>query len=395
MQKEQIISRINGKFAFSRIHALKKLKKEYPDEVNYECGNNVLLNCQSKYSYGPYYPAMTAYLLCRNSAAVCGLTDLLTTCGIKEFVNACKILSLTYITGYREPVTVPFLEKGFLTISVYGIPCNMYKKVDIGLRKDRENKYVYVKNAVRKINEQYKKHKIKLNFEQDIISKSLYYKGGTVANKQVFYALADKIVSVYGKGQPTLDFLINDVKLDLDAQMIEKIKDETNPYYLFDLAKALNDESIFGKRNLKRDVEVTASAHEIGALSVVEIKTKDKNEVYKVADRAKEIGADGVAFTAYAFSESDRDEICKHLVNDKLLAVSLEVFDEPRKTPDNMFGSLYSDNIFKLHAYAIVGHEMSVSISTQDGFNSSKMTEKVPSFEDRVNLFAEIGHKSV
>ena len=60
-----------------------------------------------------------------------------------------------------------------------------------------------------------------------------------------------------------------------------------------------------------------------------------------------------------------------------------------------MFGSLYSDNIFKLHAYAIVGHEMSVSISTQDGFNSSKMIEKVPSFEDRVNLFAEIGHKSV
>lgn len=395
MQKEQIISKINGKFAFSRIRALKKLKKEYPDELNYVCGNSVMLNCQSKYSYGPYYPAMTAYLASKNGAVVCGLTDLLTTCGIKEFVNACRILSLTYITGYREPVTVPFMEKGFLTLSIYGIPRDMYKKVDVGLRKDRESKYAYVKNAVRKLNEQYKKYHIKLNFEQDIIAKSMYGRGGTVANKHIFYALAEKITSIYGKGQPTLDFLTNTKKMNLDAQTIEKIKDETNPFYLFDLAKALNDESVLGKHNIKRDVEVISFAREIGALSVFEIKTKDKNEVYKVADRAKEIGADGVAFTAYAFSEIDRDEICKYLVNNKLLAVSLEVFDEPRKTPDNMFGSLYSDSVFKLHAYAIVGHEMSVSVSMTDGFSATKIIEKVPSFEDRVNLFAEIGHKSV
>lgn len=395
MQQEQLVTRLSSRFYFRRLASLKRLSKSLDVGSKRYYSNRILLNTQSKYSFGPYYPSMIAYRAYVNGLKSAGITDFLTVKGAKEMRKACAILGIFYITGYRLNTNSPITDGGEVIMSVYGVPKQRVKEVDSRLKVMRQDKYYTQKNIVKNVNKAYKKYGIKLDFETDVVDTSTYRKGGALTEKHVFYALSHKIVQKFGKGKLVVDFVEKDLGITLDQTSRSQIIEEDNPYYEFDLARIIKDIKYYQTTHLISDVEAVATAHEEESIICLECKSNLVEEVKRYADRAQEIGADGVAFVSSNFDDQILEELCTYITEKELLAIDLEVMDEPRKKFGKDIKSQKVIDLFKKNADVILGHEMAVSSLSGDGFNSDKIKSTWKNFAERVELFAGIAQKDL
>ncbi len=396
MQNEQMIEKLNGRFSFMRLHYLKKLQKNVGHVSALKgTGTGASLNWQSKYSFGPYTPSLIVYKAYRDGEISVGITDFLSLKGVKEFHRACEICGLYYLTGYRINARCPSTDNGYVVMSVYGVPKDRIKETESRLAPLRTGRYAYVKKMTQNVNKEFNKFGIKLNFDRDVIGSSSYFSGGSVADKHVFFALAKAICKQFGKGENTLKFVEDQLKIDLKEEEKSMISDDANPFYEYDLARVLKTDKYSAsiKSNVFTDEEAVIFAHSHNSIATYEVKSSKVAEVYKMADRAEKTGVDGIAFSASKFSAEEVEEICKYLVSKKLVAVDLEVIDEPRKKNSVEIASEYARNVLYTHAKALIGHEIAVSTQHGDGFNSAEMKSTWPSFEERIQLFANIAQK--
>ncbi|MBO7368722.1 MAG: hypothetical protein J6U25_00360, partial [Clostridia bacterium] len=89
MLKDSNLSAIeNGKFPFSRLKALRKLKSNLPESEKRSDAVNI--QTHTIYSFSPYTPSMAAYMAYKFDLRVAGILDNYTIAGAKEFIEACE-----------------------------------------------------------------------------------------------------------------------------------------------------------------------------------------------------------------------------------------------------------------------------------------------------------------
>lgn len=382
-----------------RLGAIAKIKKELPLKEK-EKEESVNLQIHTSYSFSPYTPSMAAYMAYRFSLTVAGILDDYTVAGANEFIKACKTLGITYSVGMN--LRCDFGRKK-CNVSLLGIAERYFDKVEKateGLRaKQKDNLF----SSIDAINRRIKKYGMEISFEKDV--KPLMKKSASKVflSKYAFYATALKIIEKFGKGEVVADLVLAE-GLELTQNEVGLLRDLTNPYYEYDLAKILleNDALLNAKKVYPSPEEVVAIGKRVGAVCCFEYDALRNRKELSAAEKIKynadlvkqlkSLGFSAIAFDPTKFSELVLKQFLCEVKNAEMLALNLTKVEFPRRRFDCIRIGGEAEKTLIENAFVIVGSEMSENSKDSYGFTSETVNL---SFQDRVKLFARIGRKGL
>ncbi|HJE52190.1 MAG TPA: PHP domain-containing protein, partial [Tessaracoccus flavescens] len=110
-----------------------------------------------------------------------------------------------------------------------------------------------------------------IDVETDIVGRSQFLHGGTVTERHLLAAMADKLIGRFGRGQSLVDGL-RELGLNLSGKVADQLADEGNPHLTFDLLGVMKAEFLSeiyvipNREECPTMAEVIAFANSIGAI---------------------------------------------------------------------------------------------------------------------------------
>lgn len=393
MQNELLIKKLNSSFGAVRKFAVARAGKTLlsGDKFASPVGE-VNLNLHSFYSFSPYSPSLAAYSAATRGIKIAGLCDYGSIGGIKEFEKACGKFGISCLCGVELRARAG--EK-IIGVSLYGSNKKLeeIKTFLSGFRAGRIKKAQAVTAA---FNRRLKKAGLSVDFEKDVLPVSAKKGVGTVMSKHIYLAASDKLIKKFGMGKPLADFIRDKMCLDLSEREYELLCDEKNPFYKYDLVQILRDNSRdYAVDNELPCIEKIAElAKNGGFVFAAEYhKAEPCEEFEKFALEAKNYGCNAVSFALKDCEEALLASYADVLIKNKMLALPFEKVEYPRNKFESSMPEFLRKCFLKC-AYAALGNAKSVEESFKDGLFSDKTAEKLADFEERINVFSEIGKNS-
>ena len=78
-----------------------------------------------------------------------------------------------------------------------------------------------------------------LSFEDDVVPISMLSEGGSITERHILFAFAEKLIEKHGKGQPLIDYLNETFGLSVSQSQRAMLMDEAYEYYAYDLLNVL------------------------------------------------------------------------------------------------------------------------------------------------------------
>lgn len=392
LQTERLINALTTSPKFLRTTILKMLLKiEKKDQTLISSDKKrIILNFASNYYYSLYSPTLCAFVAYRSGLSAVGINDYASLSSAKEFVKACKILNIPYSLGYHAEC-VPLFNEKRASCYVYGVPYNQIKKLNAELSSVREEKKDHVEALVKKINSRLKKYGICLSVKE-VISSSLYHKGGAVTEKHVAKALSKKLLAAYS-GQNLIDFLANALKIETTAEEKECLLAENNKYLLEDLTRVLyNNVYVFKAGETLRDAEELITINKnYGAITAYKLRIKKFDEEflnYAVAE-LKNRNFEAVCFDDTCLSEEDALKTIEFLLSKDVLPVLVDRMGMPRQVIEKGDMNEVAFDCMR----AVVGSGISANFDLDDGILGVNTLLKCPSLKKRIDLFKKIENR--
>ncbi len=237
---------IHGGTAEQRLEALRqhaRAKGVTPFEKSAYTNNHI----HTIYSFSPYSPTEAVYMAKAAGLSSAGIVDHDTMAGAREFIAAGEILNLpttvgaecrvsfadTELSGYRfnspDQLSVAYMV-------LHSVPHKYIETVTDFFAPYREKRNLRNFEMVQKLN---KLMGFSLDFERDVIALSQHDEGGAVTERHLMYALARRIVADLGQGAAVVHYLKKQFRIDLSDTLTQRLNDEDNAYYLFDLLGVL------------------------------------------------------------------------------------------------------------------------------------------------------------
>ena len=203
------------------------------------------------FSFSPYSPSMAAYKAWQAGLVVCGVVDHESIAGGKEMQKACKILSLGATVGCElrvnfdktllknKKINNPDTE-GIAYTVIHGIGTNMFTQLENFLIPIRKARAIRSEKQTRLLSKILKAVSLpSLIFEKDIVPISQYHSGGSITERHILYACAQKLIEYCGKGKAIVKILRNKFNIRIQTRIREYLLDENNPHYIYDLLGVL------------------------------------------------------------------------------------------------------------------------------------------------------------
>lgn len=246
------------------------------------------------YSFSPYTPAAAALRAREAGLMVVGSVDHDSAAGAGEMAEAARLLGMGAVTGFECRVYVHTADEvasgaaplhdrklnnpdteGIAYMTVQGIPAHKRDLVAAYLLPIREAR-------LRRTGEMVERANVILtglgaepiDLERDIVERSQFAFGGTVTERHLLAAMAEKLIGRFGRGQGLVDGLA-ELGLNLSEKVRAQLADVENPHLVFDLLGVMKAEFL-------------------GEIYVVPSRTEDGGEcpsMAEVIDFAKGIGA--------------------------------------------------------------------------------------------------------
>ncbi|MBN2657412.1 MAG: PHP domain-containing protein [Spirochaetales bacterium] len=209
------------------------------DEVN----NHV----HTTYSFSPYTPAGAAFHAWKAGLGAVGIMDHDSISGAEEIIEAAKILGIASTCGFEVRVNMygTKLEgkkinnpdsENIAYMAVHGVPKNKFPLVEAFLAPICVERNKRNRKEVERLNELIRNFPIEqIDFDRDVLAISNAGIKGSITERHILYALAGKILDQFGKGEETVHFLEETMKIDLSPKIREFLRDESNPHYRYDL----------------------------------------------------------------------------------------------------------------------------------------------------------------
>jgi hypothetical protein len=240
------IQNLNAATKEERLDALKNLMTKYESgELKKPVtGENVNNHIHTTYSFSPYSPAMAAYLAWHNGLATAGIMDHDSVGGIREFIEAGRIIGIPVTVGFEMRTSfkdTPFNGKrinntdqnSVAYLCMHGIPHDKIDAAEAFLRPYRAKRNERNRKMVDKLNAYIKSAGLSVDFEADVLPLSQNGGGGSVTERHILYALAGKIMEKAEAGRPVVDFFNDKFNIAITGKNLEKLSDPDTPYYRY------------------------------------------------------------------------------------------------------------------------------------------------------------------
>jgi hypothetical protein len=369
------------------------------------------------YSFSPYSPTLAAYKAYKARLKTMGIMDHDTLSGAREFISACEILNTASTVGLE---TRAHFKKGYgrinnpdqedyVYIAAHGIPHQSIAAFNEYMRPFRDKRNVRNAKMTEKINEKFGRYGITLDFKKDVYDLSTAAGGGTVTERHLLFALAEKIIEKFKNGEKIVDFVSNTLKTELTQKVKNYISDENNPYLTYDLLGALKSDTSFFYINADEESptleEYITFAKSMGAIvaypylgDVGESVTGDKKAqkfeddfLEELLSDLKTLGVDAIAFMPTRNTEKQIVRLMSLCDGYGFFQISGEDINSPRQKFEcpMLENPLYS-HLIKA-TWALIGHEKSASENIEDGMFTKKTISRIPDLKERIEYFAAIG----
>jgi len=248
VEYRHIINQLNTGNSVQRKRAVEEISellenKKISQLSNEEVNNHV----HTTYSFSPYSPAGAAFAAWKDGLQAVGLMDHDSISGAEEMISACKVIGIASTIGFEIRVNFSGTSvEGLRTnnpdslnisyITIQGVPSDMFKEVEMFLKPVKEERNIRNRNEVDNLNRLISVHGIeRIDFEKDVLGRSMSAFGGSVTERHILAALAKKLISKLGKGEPIVNFLENNFNISLSPDVKGFLLDKENPHYLYDL----------------------------------------------------------------------------------------------------------------------------------------------------------------
>lgn len=236
------------------------------------------------YSFSPYTPSMAALRAREAGLAVAGSVDHDSLEAAQEMSQACRLLGLGCVTGFELRVSfksTPFANKkinnpdsqGIVYMTIQGVPAPQRQRVAQFLEpihQCRRNRNIRMVENLNKILLQAQLPI--LNYQRDVESLSQSALGGSVTERHILYAFAKLLDKEAGSPERLVQLLEETLALTLSPSQKQRLLEQDNPHYLYDLLGLLKS-GFIQKIFIQPDdhecppvQQVTAFAQSIGAV---------------------------------------------------------------------------------------------------------------------------------
>ena len=418
---QELINNLNATTKEERLSALSKVlsaETEKPVRRDNDANNHI----HTIYSFSPYSPTKAAYMAYKSGLTSAGIMDHDSLSGADEFKKACKMLNIGSTCGVE--VRAHF-KKGFgkinhpdqpecIYMAAHGVPAQNVKKINEYLEYYRQKRYARDQKMCELITNKYGKFGLGLDFNKDVYPLSQAREGGSITERHLLYALAVKLANKFGKTNGLVEFLGNDLGLEVSAKVKGFLTDENNPHFIYDLLGVLKADTKFFYIDADEEMPVAEEfvkfVSSLGAIpayaylgDVGDSVTGDKKTAKFEDDflddlvvELKKTGFKAIAYMPTRNTMPQLERIMKLCRENEFFEISGEDINSSRQKfacealakPE--FAHLIDST------WALIGHE---SITSEKGIEygmfSSETLKNIPDLKERVQYFASIGRKTV
>ncbi len=243
--------------------------------------NNHVHTC---YSFSPYSPTAAAERAHAAGLLAVGVMDHDSIAGAGEMREAGRILGIATTAGFEMRVNAtgtPLEGRKFnnpdspniLYITLHGIPARSVDAVRRFLEPIRAAREARDRLMVDRLAGVLPGFGIEpLDWQKEVRDASKASEGGAITERHILYAVARKVVERVGRGRPLLSFLRDSLGLAVTPRMEAWLRDEANPFLLYDLLGLLKSSflsKVFVQPDERECIPVAQAvrfAEEVGAI---------------------------------------------------------------------------------------------------------------------------------
>ncbi|AYO30142.1 PHP domain-containing protein [Biomaibacter acetigenes] len=422
---QQYVEDLNNDDVNIRLESIRKLAEAIKNgdilrPQSGDCVNNHIHTC---YSFSPYSPTKAVWASYNAGLATCGIVDHDTVSGVREFIEAGKVIGMATTIGMecrvdfsRTPLKGRRInnpdQDDIAYVTLHGIPHTQIDKVKAFIEPYKEERNKRNRLMVDKINDLIAASGIKLDFDKDVVPISKNNEGGSITERHILFALAKKLAEKFGRGLALLDFLKVEMKLPVSDKNEKYLQDTENEYYLYDVLGVLKSDTssfyIDATSECPDVKDFIKLADEVGAISayaylgdVKDSVTGDKRtqkfeddyleELFEVL---KETGFKAVTYmpTRNSINQLTRlKALCKkygffEISGEDINSLRQSFICDAYKKPD--FQNLIDST------WALIGHEKAATKDIEDGMFSQRTIQKYPDLEERIQVYKKLGISS-
>ena len=382
-------------------------------------GVDVNNHIHSIYSFSPYSPTKAVFRSWQSGLTTTGLMDHDSISGAEEFIEAGLILGMpttigaemrvsfagTPLAGRRlnnpDEITVAY-------IALHGIPHRAIAELARFFVPISRARGVRNRAMIGRINALLAPAGVSVDYDLDVLPLSMAHEGGSVTERHLLFALANKLSTRFGRGAKLVDFLEQTLKLPVTGKTREFLLDAGNESYEYDLLNLLKGNMVEqfyipATDEIPQVREVSELAERLGIIlaypylgDVAESVTGDKKAQHFEDEFLDEVFAtvrdQGFKAVTYMPSRNTPEQLerLRRLCSDyQFFQISGEDINQPRqkficaamRKPE--FANLYDA------AWALIGHELSATRDAGRGLFSPDIVRQFPQLAQRIAYFKQ------
>lgn len=409
--------------AGERLSALESLKKKIDSGDVEMPPRGVFVNnhIHTSFSFSPYTPTSALFYAWKAGLRTAGIMDHDSVGGMREFIEAGRIMDMPVTCGFECRVNVDGTslvgrrinnpdQVSCAYVAMHGVPHGSIDKAELLLAPFREKRNERNRRMCENINGITGSFGVTVDFDSDVYPISMARSGGSVTERHICCALAEKIIARYPDREDAAAF----IEKICGAQMPEKTKQKlvTAPeeFYKFDILGVLKS-SLVSRFYVDADDELmnirdfTALARRLGAISayaylgdVGESPTGDKKAqkfedsyLPELFDTLTDCSFNAVTYMPSRNTAEQLETVMTYCRERGLFEISGEDINSPRQSfiCEALAKPEYSH--LMTATYALIGHELAATRNIADSMFSDETVQKYPSLDERIKVYSGIG----
>jgi predicted metal-dependent phosphoesterase TrpH len=236
--------------ALTKEERLENLRKLMVNHEKVETGENVNNHIHTTYSFSPYSPTKAVYMAWRAGLATAGIADHDSVGGLREFIEAGKIVGIPTTVGFEMRYDfrkTPFNGKrinntdqnSIAYLVMHGVPHDKIDVAEAFLQPFRLKRNERNRRMITKLNTYIAKAALEVDFDRDVLPISMWHDGGSVTERHILFALVGKILEKVARGADVVAFLRDKFDIEVSGTNLTKLTEPSSDYYEYYLLAVL------------------------------------------------------------------------------------------------------------------------------------------------------------
>ncbi len=236
-----ILAQLNAPTKEERLENLRQIVKTavFPPMSPQYINNHI----HTTYSFSPYSPTAAVFAARMEGLCTAGIIDHDSISGAREFLQAAEIVGMPATIGMECRASMDGTalagrrtnnpdQLGVSYMTIQSVPHDKIDELNAFFAPYRQARHRRNRRMVDNINALLPG--VELDYDRDVLPLSEAAEGGSVTERHLMYALAKKMVSLAGMGQPMVDYLTS-IGLTLSGKQTQQMLDTGYFFYEYDL----------------------------------------------------------------------------------------------------------------------------------------------------------------